>query len=441
MITKTEIGTLTEDTRISPVFISFEDGQRCSIKMNFGDDISYISSFNDTTVDFFVLAATVYTLDRYFPRKKAFDSWTRNFSINIPVSNPRDWNKNKQLLERCLSFLTGDIWNTDFYEKHQTLFSQSGLPFLPYQGIKLVSLFSGGLDSLIGSINSLENSKKEPIILVGHHDPRISGVKADQLNVLDALEPYYGNRIIPQLISIGPETGYETTFRSRSILFISLGLLFSNSLGDDIPLLIPENGTISLNIPLTPSRTGSCSTRTVHPTFLKFLMEFLQSVEINNQIINPLSGLTKGECVTNCLNLQALKDAVRFSSSCAKSGHTRTWIRRDANQCGRCMPCIYRRAALHQINFDNQPYGRDICSGEVDPDSAYLFADDFRACLSFLKRNPTNNQIKQELLANGRLETDKLDVYAQTVVRAMEEIRCLIKDKGIDEIKRKAGIM
>jgi hypothetical protein len=105
------------------------------------------------------------------------------------------------------------------------------------------------------------------------------------------------------------------------------------------------------------------------------------------------------------------------------------------------MPCIYRRAALHQINFDIQPYGRDICSGEVDPDSAYLFADDFRACLSFLKRNPTKNQIMQELLANGRLETDRLDVYAQTVVRAMEEIRCLIKDKGSDEIKRKAGIM
>ncbi len=47
----------------------------------------------------------------------------------------------------------------------------------------------------------------------------------------------------------------------------------------------------------------------------------------------------------------------------------------------------------------------------------------------------------QELLANGRLETDRLDGYAQTVVRAMEEIRCLIKDKGSDEIKRKAGIM
>ena len=69
----------------------------------------------------------------------------------------------------------------------------------------------------------------------------------------------------------GSEYQKETTLRSRSFLFISMAVLVADSISQEMPVFIPENGTISLNFPLTPSRRSSCSTRTTHPHFLSLM--------------------------------------------------------------------------------------------------------------------------------------------------------------------------
>ena len=46
-------------------------------------------------------------------------------------------------------------------------------------------------------------------------------------------------------------------------------------MGKEIELIIPENGLISLNIPLAYTRTGTSSTRTTHPHYMKMLQELI----------------------------------------------------------------------------------------------------------------------------------------------------------------------
>ena len=94
--------------------------------------------------------------------------------------------------------------------------------------------------------------------------------------------------------------GKEPTQRARSILFIALGLIVANSYGAQTKLLIPENGLISLNIPLTMTRLGSFSTKTTHPKFIYNINELLAKLGIKNKMINPYGFLTKGEMILNC---------------------------------------------------------------------------------------------------------------------------------------------
>lgn len=402
---------------------------------------------SETALDFLLVAATVYALDKLIPRTDSQDGWQRSFEIEVPVRNATRWTANSEVANKCLSFLSGDSWKLSFWERSHSIVRRKRRKRLSRTVLRPVSgsqacLFSGGLDSLIGAIDTLEVTSDEPLCLVGHHDPNIGGVQKDQVQILQVLSGLFPNRCRPVLIGVGHSgKSAEITMRSRSILFVALGIVVAAHLGDRTPLLIPENGTIALNVPLTPSRRGSCSTRTAHPYYLALLQDWLDGIGLVHPILNPLIQKTKGEAASQCLNQAALKETALLSSSCAKRGHTSSWVRRSAGSCGRCMPCIYRRAALHTIGMDSEVYGNDICAGEVDVcDPNTDAADDLRACLSFLRRNHPIESIAKMLIANGALPPKDAIRHASTVARAMNEIRQLLRDKGDAAVRSLAGI-
>lgn len=402
---------------------------------------------SETALDFLLVAATVYALDKLIPRTDSNDGWQRSFEVEVPVRNATRWTASSAVANRCLSFLSGDSWKLSFGERSHPIIRRkrrkrrSRTLVRPASGSK-ACLFSGGLDSLIGAIDCLEVTNGQPLCLVGHHDPNIGGVQKDQEQILEVLQRLYPNRCRPILVGVGHSgKSAEITMRSRSVLFVALGIVVAAHLGDRTPLLIPENGTIALNVPLTPSRRGSCSTRTAHPHYLALLQEWLDGIGLTHPILNPLIEKTKGEAASQCLNQAALKETALLSSSCAKRGHTSSWVRRAAGSCGRCMPCIYRRAALHSIGMDSETYGNDICSGEVDVcDPNTDAADDLRACLSFLRRNHPIEAIAKMLIANGALPPTDAMQHASTVARAMDEIRLLLRDKGDAAVRNLVGI-
>lgn len=405
--------------------------------------LSLLGQPNNHAVDFLLLAASVYVLDKLVLRKTAPDCWHREFSLLLPVSDIQTWDSVKRDIDGCISFLTGDSWNINFVSQESSLIRFEQPLILPPTS-DAVCLFSGGLDSLIGAIDWLASNEQRILCVVGHHDGEIAGPFGDQQKLLEKLILEYPGRINPILLRVGhsKETlqGRERTLRGRSLLFVALGIFVASALGENVPLIIPENGTIALNIPLTPSRRGSCSTRTAHPYYLKMLGRILTGVGLTNTISNSLETKTKGEAVMQCLNCRLLEETAHLSVSCAKRGHPIHRTHAEAKGCGRCMPCIYRRAALHTIGLDDELYGDDICQGEINLADKGEKPNDLRACMTFLRRNPTIGEISSMLMASGSLDVDRLPDYAAIVQRAMDEIRTLLRDKATPEIKRFAGV-
>jgi hypothetical protein len=228
------------------------------------------------------------------------------------------------------------------------------------------------------------------------------------------------------------------SYRSRSLLFIGIAVYCISNLPNCDTLTIPENGTISLNYPLTPSRSSTLSTRTTHPHYLKRLQQLLDSLGLAIQLQNPFGTYTKGELVDACTNKSILNSIYTQSVSCGKRGRKQYWDTLTGTQhCGVCMPCIYRRAALHKNGLDNQLYGIDIFSTSRE----IMTIQDMPALFDFINRNLTTEQIKRTLLVSGSLEMHELDDSAGMVERVRQELKQWIFDKGSEGLKRLAGLI
>lgn len=399
--------------------------------------------------DLFLTACVVYGIDILLPREKiGFNAWSREIEVTIPLENMDVFEAKKSLLEESLNFLTGDIWSLSFTNAPGFRFYKTGKRQKCYKDsyrnqFKIVNLFSGGMDSLIGAIDQLSTSD-EQVCLVSHTDSVFKGAKKDQEMVLDVINSKYHHFYhIPTRVDMsdydvnGAKYPKETTLRSRSFLFLSMGVLVADSIDSLMPVYIPENGTISLNLPLTPSRRCTCSTRTTHPHFFHLLELFLQSIGMNHSIVNKYQLCTKGEMVENCADRDMLLKTYSLSCSCGKRG-TRKDIRDNkyAHHCGVCMPCIYRRAALHKIG-ESETVGTDIFNSRK---RKFMEIPDMPALVSYLRKNYSVYDIEGILLENGSLPLDKLGQYASVVMRTRDEIKQWVRDNASDEIKNQFGI-
>lgn len=397
---------------------------------------------DQTTVDLMLLAATVYAVDCMVPRKPTEDAWTRDFAFDMPVAKPDLWNAARPDLERCLSFLSGDLWTITFRQREGEFWAPRRNAPVPTP-VQAVSLFSGGLDSAIGVINRLVGTP-DRLLLVGHSDSRTPGTKKDQRDVHAPIKAAYPGRTdLLQIHSGLDHAANERTMRSRSFMFLALGVWAANVHGPHVPLLIPENGTIALNMPLTPTRTGSSSTRTTHPHYLSLYRALLQRLNLHTPLENPLETQTKGEAIRTCRNQPLLAQVDTLTNSCAKSQRRGSWLRRtpQIKHCGQCMPCLYRRAALHLVGRDDgQQYGLDLLTGEVDLNGNTAGANDARALLYLVRRQPSLDELEDRLFTNGPLDVTLSRQYATLVNTTIGEVRTWIKQGGTPAVRARADL-
>jgi 7-cyano-7-deazaguanine synthase in queuosine biosynthesis len=433
-------------TKIVTIKLKSEDEANATIKIGFQQLISFANKVPSVVVDFFILSACAYGIDRFVERKSnSVDGWSRELTVELPVSDVDKWVVVKGELESLFSFLTGDYWNINFY-KTKFEYPLIELPKRFEGPFSQVNLFSGGLDSLIGAIDFLEAKPNEKLLLTSHYDPELSA-RPEQRNLLEKLEMKYKGQFVHISsvdVTLSNSTkNKETTFRSRSILFIGIALLVAQT--KSVPIIVPENGSVSLNYPLSSSRRGACSTRTTHPTFIAELRKLWNKVSIITNISNPYEFSTKGEIVTNCKNIDFLKDIVSISNSCGKKGHRVNWENKSATHCGICMPCTYRRAALLLTN-DTTTYGNTINKKYAGRKGIVPFlltkqGQDIGACLEFLKTELTRDDIKEELLVAGVTDLSKINNYVDVVLRTREELKRYIDSVGDYDTKRKAGLL
>lgn len=144
----------------------------------------------------------------------------------------------------------------------------------------------------------------------------------------------------------------EGSTRGRSIGFFAFAAVAADHLATTITALprpvevfVPENGLISLNIPLNPGRVGSLSTKTTHPVFMARLQALWDELGIRAVLRLPYAAMTKGEMMAECRASTVLADVASEATSCGR------FVRNGYKHCGRCVPCLVRRASFIRANL------------------------------------------------------------------------------------------
>lgn len=302
-------------------------------------------------IDLLVLGALVYAADTRISRAtEAQDGWTRELRLVVPVSDVATWERAQPIANRTLAFLSGDRWTIEFRERpvgRERLSGAVGAPLLETD-LRGVNLFSGGLDSLIGAIDSL--SRDERPLLVSHAGEG-AGSKAQYLCHAELKAKFADRRFewvrLPMVFShdLAEGVGSETSTRARSFLFLAFGMAAGTALRRRFELKVPENGLIALNVPLDPLRLGALSTRTTHPFYMARWSELVTALGIEGTLTNPYWALTKGEMVEGCEDKAFLMSVADKSISCSSPAKLR-WAKQAQGHCGYCLPCLIRRASM-----------------------------------------------------------------------------------------------
>ena len=387
-----------------------------------------------SSLDILYFTSIIYSIDKLIPRSKSDDNWSRDISVTIPVSNVILWEKAKLELKNALDFLTSDNWNLSFSKVKRPYFQKKRNSLPLNANIDNVCLFSGGLDSLAGAINLVDES--DNILLISHVDITGAASPIQQPLIKKIKESYPNKNITQSQFHIFADASNEGTTRGRSILFHGLALFHAMNL-DINKVIAPENGVISINLPLTPSRTCSNSTKTMHPYFLDKFQSALTTLGINIKIENPYLLKTKGEMLLESKNTTLIQELATKTLSCSHGGgHTNGWIRNSYN-CGYCIPCTIRRASIHKFNNTldiGVDYGHDIGNGEIPLYTRNDKKLDLLALSYFLNRDLNFNQLKREIKLMAKI--DDVDNVTDMLIRGYEEIKEYIDVKADDNIKR-----
>lgn len=294
----------------------------------------------DRALDLVGLALSVLAADQFVRRETSGDGWTREIELHVSVLDHAFWSEQVHVVNQMLQFLTTDRWCVVFTPTNERPKFDGDPQYLPQ---KSISLLSGGLDSLIAAVNF--SVDKEPVLLVSQvaKGDREKQQTFSQLLGLSHLQLKHGAQL--------PGKNEDST-RSRSLVFISYGVLAATLLEcyqrETVAITIPENGFMSINPPLTDARLGALSTRTTHPVFIHHLQTILDSAGINASLQNPYQHLTKGEMLKTCKDQGFLAKYAHTSTSCGR------FVRTGYVHCGRCVPCLVRRAAFHNSGLDDR---------------------------------------------------------------------------------------
>jgi len=380
--------------------------------------------------DLLAFGAAVYCADRTARRRGSPDGWTRDLRLRLPVGDRGSWREAEW--EETLRFLTGDAWRIRVHRSplHPLAAVSDEAPSGDPTNLDVdgICLFSGGLDSLCGVIDLLEKDSARRLCLLSHHEGGQAST-AQQILFGELVNHYGAHRIQARRLYLRPApanrwqarplpAGRENTTRSRSLLFLSAALAMASASGPEVPVYVPENGFIGVNVPLTRARVGSLSTRTTHPHFMARLAHAAASIGVSNPVRNPYRLKTKGEILAESRNPALLRRLAPASLSCAHP-ETARFAKRAQGNCGYCFPCLIRRASLAHVGWDDPGYAWNVLTeGELLRLRTRRGAD-LRAIISgvFTERPD------RDVLRNGPLPQGERTAFLGVWRRGMDEIR------------------
>ena len=360
--------------------------------------------------DLLAIALSVVAADTAILRAASPDGWTRQFDLHVAVGDPVFWTAHRELLIQQLRFLTTDIWNVTFLDASVQPVAPTR-PARPRQDS--VVLLSGGLDSLMGAVQLVKAHAKVPYA--------VSQVSKGDRERQRSFACTIGTGLAHLQLNHNADCPgqNERSQRARSIVFLAYGVLLATALkcyhdGDGVTVYVCENGFISINPPLTGTRLGSLSTRTTHPFYIALFQQLLDAAGLRVTLENPYQFFTKGEMLKACADQGFLQGCAHTTTSCGR------YARNGYRHCGRCVPCLVRRAAFH----------------------AWGVADRTRYVFSELSRNDRDHarydDVRSAAMAVAAAKTDGLSAWAgpslSTALLGDAVAYSAVVGRGLDEL-------
>ena len=405
-------------------------------------------------LDLLQIAAYIFCGDRMANRGKRDslnnDSWARNFEFHIPVLDIEFWNseKTKKILTDVLTFLTGDrSFNFVFSQsdknpaeiknKQLSLFSEEYSDPIEAQKSDIM-LFSGGLDSLAGAIQRLNEHKNRFLCVVSHKSNK--SVMHTQDMLISTLNIKYDNRVKKYGFECCNHNGLkskEETQRTRIFLFSAIAFSLCHCYGKH-EFYVYENGITSLNLSKQADVINARASRTTHPKTLGMLRIFYRLLDSSFDIKAPYYNQTKAEImeVFRKYNEEHLiSSSVSCSSSRTKPG--------QVPHCGCCSQCIDRRFSIFAAGLDeyDAPYANDFINAFPDDDNnetkqrIYITMrlanlEDISTKDDFVKKYPSDVMDMIQYWQGSNNADDKLDEiyslvcrYGKSVINAATRMR------------------
>lgn len=341
-----------------------------------------LTSVADRAADLVRIASYIYAADQLVRRGGDADAygdhWQRHFTVCLPVSDPAFWSSDgvSGRLQEVLQFASEDFWSFEFA---QGVPDAQQLPFDVEPQTALgdpdaVILFSGGVDSLCAVVEAATEGSRKPL-LVGH-SPAFN-IAGRQRQLAKALKGRFGQiwHFPYQSFAIhrmGSDPR-EYTQRTRSFLYATLGAVIAERLGLSEAAL-PDNGTVSLNLPTNAQLIGTKASRTTHPKFLRLFNNFVREVWPEGpMVINPLWSKTRAEGLA-ILKRAKVPELLEETNSCS---HQRN-LTAMRPHCGTCSQCVDRRFSTLAAGLEEydpaERYEVDIFRGAISEGDARTMA-------------------------------------------------------------------
>jgi hypothetical protein len=305
-------------------------------------------------VDLLEIASYVYSADCVTSRGKAWadddstEPWGRDLAFVIAVREPEFWNSLEvtDLITDVLTFLSNDRYSFTFVPlEHDRTDQQQYLEYgeledWPFYAPGRVIMFSGGLDSLAGAVETARAGER--LVLVSHRP--VAMLDSRQRQLFSALKKEFPNQLIhiPVWINKSEKLGRrEPTQRTRSFLYSALGTVVAQSVQAG-GVQFFENGIVSLNLPVADEAIRARASRTTHPVALQQLKSLCSAVaERDFAVDNPYIFKTKTDVAT-ILSTNKAAHLIPYTCSCAHS----MFKSKTQWHCGSCSQCIDRRFAI-----------------------------------------------------------------------------------------------
>ncbi|MEM2373447.1 MAG: hypothetical protein QXI11_03300 [Thermoproteota archaeon] len=258
------------------------------------------------------------------------------------VSEIDVWNKShvKYLLQDILSFMIGRRPSIRFKEASGKNKFDITTRTPESKGVKSVTLFSGGIDSLSGILNVQATYGSTAGVFVSH---------VNLGRVVDKLMNDFLQKYAIQSYRVNVQSQKAVLQQLRGFLYLSFGAISAKLLKTN-KVFISEIGPIMYQPPFVPTDEV---TLTTHPSLVKMSKELFREVYgVNFEFYEPFENLTKAEVIASCPE----KEAIRFTNSCIST----RFLYSDYSHCGRCYGCLVRRISCLVAGVKDAKYGIDI---------------------------------------------------------------------------------